>query len=234
MRAGNGTGTRRIVLAAAAGAAAGLAVGVSGCGWLNDRHVENDATITEPVRAVRIDNGAGQVTVHRGDASGGIVVRRDIDYHGDRPPTPGQTVTDGTLHLTANCSDCGIAYDVTVPESTSLTVIDGAGEVRVAGLSGPIAIKAAAGHVEGTDLRATAVTVEASAGAVDLAFATAPTTVSAHSHAGEVTVTVPDGAYAVDAKADAGHRSVDVTDSPASPRRLTVWSDAGAVTVQPA
>jgi hypothetical protein len=159
------------------------------------------------------------------------VVHRDIDYHSDQPPTPGQSVTTGVLHLMANCDDCGIAYDVTVPASLAVTVVDDAGEVTVAGVAGAIDVTDSAGHVEGRDLRAPSVRVEASAGAVNLAFAAAPTDVTAHSNAGEVTAAVPSGSYAVDAFSKAGARIVDVANDPSAARHVKVSSNAGPVSV---
>lgn len=212
-------------------AAAVMAVGASGCGYLNDHHVENDATITEQVRTLHIDNPAGQVVIHAGDAAGGVVVHRDIDYHTDHPPTPGQVVTAGVLILTSGCGDCGIAYDVTVPPSLAVTVIDGAGEVTVAGVAGAVDVTASAGHVEGKDLRSPSVHVEDSAGAVNLTFAAPPDDVVAHSNAGEVTVAVPGGTYAVDASTKAGARTVDVANDASAARHLKVSSNAGAVMV---
>ena len=221
----------RIATVTAACATALVATGVSGCGYLDDHHVENDATISQQVHALRIDNPAGQVVIHAGDPAGGVVVRRDIDYHTDQPPTPGQTVADGVLHLTADCDGCGIAYDVTVPPSLAVTVVDNAGEVTVSGIAGAVDVTAAAGHVEGDDLRAPSVRVQASAGAVNLTFAAPPDEVTAHSNAGEVTVAVPSGSYAVDASTKAGARTMNVPDDPAAKRRLRVSSNAGAVMV---
>jgi hypothetical protein len=225
------TNLTKIATMTAACAVALAAVGVSGCSYLNDHHVENDATITQPVQVLRIDNPAGQVVIHAGDTGGGVVVHRDVDYHSDQPPTPGQTVTAGVLHLTANCDDCGIAYDVTVPASLAVTVTDDAGEVTVTGVAGAIDVTDSAGHVEGRDLRAPSVRVEASAGAVDLTFAAPPTDVIAHSNAGEVTVAVPSGSYTVDASSKAGARTVNVPNDPSAARHVKVSSNAGAVSV---
>ena len=224
-------GLRNRIAIAAACSAVVAAVGISGCSYLTDHHVENDATITQQVQALRIDNPAGQVVVHAGDTGGGIVVHRDIDYHSDQPPTPGQTVEAGVLHLTANCDDCGIAYDVTVPASVAVTVVDNAGEVTVKGIAGAVDVTASAGHVEGDDLRAPSVRVEASAGAVNLTFAAPPNDVTAHSNAGEVTVAVPGGPYAVDASTKAGARTVNVPNDPSAARHVKVSSNAGAVSV---
>ena len=234
MRTMNKTNPRRTTAKAMAlplAAAALATVGVSGCGYLADHHVENDATITRQVQALHIDNPAGQVVIHAGDTGGGVVVHRDIDYHSDQPPTPGQSVTDGVLNLTSNCGNCGIAYDVTVPASVAVTVIDNAGEVTVSGIAGAIDVTDSAGHVEGRDLRAPSVRVEASAGAVNLTFAAPPNDVTAHSDAGEVTVAVPNGTYSVDASTKAGARTVNIPDDPAAARHLTVSSNAGAVSV---
>jgi hypothetical protein len=231
MSTARGTNRARIAVVAAACTAALAATGVSGCSYLNDHHAENDATISQQVHALRIDNPAGQVVIHAGDPADGVVVRRDIDYHTDQPPTPGQTVADGVLHLTANCGDCGIAYDVTVPPSLAVTVVDNAGEVTVTGIAGAVDVTASAGHVEGDDLRAPSVRVQASAGAVNLTFAAPPDDVTAHSNAGEVTVAVPSGNYAVDASTNAGARTVNVPNDPSATRRVKVSSNAGAVTV---
>ena len=206
-------------------------VGVSRCGYLTDHHIENDATITGHVQSLRIDNPAGQVVVHAADTGGSVVVHRDIDYHSDRPPTPGQSVTAGVLRLTADCDGCGIAYDVTVPPSVAVTVIDGAGAVTVTGVAGPIDVTDSAGHVEGRDLRAPSVHVEASAGAIELTFAAPPNDVIAHSDAGEVTVAVPSGTYSVEASTKTGARTVDIPNDPSAPRHVKVSSNAGAVSV---
>ncbi|MEY9858606.1 hypothetical protein ABH935_004221 [Catenulispora sp. GAS73] len=225
------TSQGRVAAIAAACAAALVVVGASGCSYLNDHHVENDATITQKVQALRIDNPAGQIVIHAGDTGGGIVVHRDIDYHTDQPPTPGQTITGGVLELTSGCDSCGIAYDVTVPASVAVTVVDHAGEVTVNGVSGAVDVIASAGHVEGDDLRAPKVRVQDSAGAVNLTFAAPPDDVTVHSKAGEVSVAVPNGAYAVDASSKAGARTVDVPDDPSASHHVTVSSDAGAVSV---
>jgi len=234
MRTGERTNPGRIGVLAAVCTVALAAAGLSGCSYLNDHHAESDATITQQVHALRIDNPAGQVVIHAGDPAGGIVVRRDIDYHSDQPPTPGQAVTSGVLELTANCGDCGIAYDVTVPPPLAVTVVDNAGEVTVAGVAGAVDVTASAGHVEGRDLRSPSVRVQASAGAVNLTFAAPPDDVTAHSNAGEVTVAVPDGTYAVDASTNAGARTVSVPTDPAAAHHVKVSSNAGAVTVSTA
>lgn len=231
MRTLGRTNPRQVAALALASTAALATVGLSGCSYLNDHHVENDATITQQVQALHIDNPAGQVAIHAGDTGGSVVVHRDIDYHSDQPPTPGQSVTAGVLNLTANCGDCGIAYDVTVPAALAVTVIDDGGEVTVSGIAGAIDVTDSAGHVEGRALRAPTVHVQASAGAVNLTFATPPDDVTAHSNAGEVTVAVPDGTYSVDASTKAGARTVNITNDPAATRHLKVSSNAGAVSV---
>jgi hypothetical protein len=147
---------------AAACSAALAAAGVSGCGYLADHHVENDATITQQVQALRIDNPAGRVVIHAGDTGGGAAVHRDIDYHGDRPPTPGQSVTAGVLTLT-----------FAAPPS-DVTVHSKAGEVTVAVPNGPYAVDASskAGRrtvsVANDPSAARHVTVSSNAGAVSV------------------------------------------------------------------
>lgn len=196
-------------------------------------HTTSDSTVTQAVTAVKVVNGVGGVAVRAG-TSPNIGIHRAIDYHGDTPPQPGQAIENGTLVLTANCRSCSIAYDLTVPASVAVTINDSVGTVSLDGLSGPISVTAASGHVRGTNLRSASVDAQAAAGAINLAFSTAPSQVTAHSNAGAVSVEVPRGTYAVDAKVTVGAIHINVANDPSATNHLTLTADVGAVTVNAA
>lgn len=200
---------------------------------LADHRITTDTTVTQPVTAVKVVNGVGGVTVHAGTSSR-ILIHRVIDYHSSTPPQPGQAVQDGTLVLTANCANCGIGYDLTVPSSIGVTINDSLGVIALDGVAGPVSVTSASGQVKGTNLRAAKVDVQTSAGAIDLAFSAAPAQVTAHSKAGAVFVEVPGGPYAVDATVKVGAVHVNVANSPTAANRLTLTADVGAVTVNAA
>jgi DUF4097 and DUF4098 domain-containing protein YvlB len=71
-------------------------------------------------------------------------------------------------------------------------------------------------------------------GRVSLAFASAPTTVTATSDNGRVEVVVPDTAdtYRVDAQTDTGSTDVGVRTDPTSDRSITAETDNGSVSVR--
>jgi DUF4097 and DUF4098 domain-containing protein YvlB len=144
-----------------------------------------------------------------------------------------------------------VDYRIEVPAGTAVTVDADAGQVTITGISAAVKITADAGAVQLTDVtgavevtagagsvRGTGLagptTVDSDAGSVDLAYVKAPTNVNVTSDAGKVTVRLPAGSYAVDAKVSAGNRTVGVTNDPSSPNKITVRSSAGAVEVIPA
>jgi hypothetical protein len=76
--------------------------------------------------------------------------------------------------------------------------------------------------------------VHSDAGLIDLTYGTPPRSVEATSDAGNVTIRLPAGTYAVDATVWAGRRTVEVATDPASPYKITARSSAGSVEVIPA
>ena len=60
----------------------------------------------------------------------------------------------------------------------------------------------------------------------------APSLIDAQSDAGDVSITVPPGRYAVDTDTDAGDEDVTgIVDDPQAPNRIDAPTDAGDVTI---
>lgn len=216
-------------------------VAASGCGVagvandLNvgpDHSLTTDSTVTQSVRAINLTNAAGTVSVHAGGSV--VVIHRKVDYHFSHQPTPGQTLSNGTLTLTSGCTDCAISYDLTVPASVGLTIENDAGSVTLTGVSGQLDIQTNTGKVTGTGIGSPVAKVTDSAGPIELGFVRAPGQVTAQDEAGAVTVTVPGGPYRVNASSSAGKSSVNVPTSPDARATLVLSSEVGNVTVNPA
>jgi hypothetical protein len=76
---------------------------------------------------------------------------------------------------------------------------------------------------------------ETQAGAMTLEFAEAPATLQATTELGAVTVRVPGtAAYAVDVRTDVGSSKVSVRQDAASPHKIVVKTQLGAVSIEPA
>ncbi|HSS09672.1 MAG TPA: DUF4097 family beta strand repeat-containing protein [Acidimicrobiales bacterium] len=121
-----------------------------------------------------------------------------------------------------------------MPTTFAVQAHSNAGDVRVAGLDGPLDLSSSAGDVIADSLASTEVRAQSSAGSVDVAFKIEPHHVEARSSAGPVTVIVPPGgaAYRVDAHTSAGSTKVNVRTDPQSDRVIVADSSAGDVTVR--
>ncbi|MFE7189015.1 hypothetical protein [Kitasatospora sp. NPDC057541] len=226
---------RRVLGAVAITAAVGLGsagylweAGYLGSGGGSERLTVSYG-VAEPVRELVVEGLTGGIEVRAGDA---VRVVEQQSFRGE-PPRTRHEVSDGTLRLTYDCSDCGVGYRVTVPAGTKVRLSSGTGGIRLAGLAGEVRAEAGAGGVTASGLTSSAVRVSVATGGIDLAFATSPTTVEARADAGGVRVAVPGGEepYAVDAESGAGGVEVTVPRRAGAPRGITARTGAGAVAV---
>lgn len=218
---------RKIILILASLAAA---AGMSACGSGPDHHLTTDVRISQSVRVLSLSTRAGTVNVRTGDIRT-IDIHRTVDYQSTQPPQTRQEVNDGVLALATDCSDCGTSYDLTIPASVALVVNDGAGNITINGTAASISVDDAAGAVNATGLHSPSALIRDRAGAVTLAFASAPASVTVRSAAGDVTVTVPAGSYRLTASTPSGTSDINVPSVPSAHRMLNLASNAGDVTV---
>lgn len=142
--------------------------------------------------------------------------------------------------LTAKCpsgvsfgDSCRVDFTVTVPPRVAVDIQGAAGDTTLTGPLTALTLNAAAGRITGTDLGAGTFQVTTKAGAIDLGFAAAPTSVQAKTDAGTVMVTVP-GAdkYNVTVNTTLGSQDVAVDKDPSSPHRIDITTTVGAVTIK--
>ncbi|GAB3592449.1 DUF4097 family beta strand repeat-containing protein [Angustibacter peucedani] len=188
------------------------------------------------VRVVDVDVSAEHVELVAGP-EGSTQLTRRISWSLARPTVTEQLDGD-RLVVRSHCPwsfgrGCSGRVELVVPPGTEVHAHSSAGSVSATGLTGVLDLSSSAGGVDGEDLAAATVRAQSSAGSVELAFATAPTSVDATSSAGSVEVALPRGAesYLVDAGSSAGSTEIGVRTDPTSAHRVRARSSAGSVHV---
>ena len=228
---------RRSALALATVAVALIVAGwmVAGCSAIGPATTESQSyDVGGAVSRLSLHGRAGSVEVTAGD--GPVRVTETLKYTGGRPRTSHSTDA-GTLRLADDgCAGgfrhCEVDYKVRVPSGTAVEVNTSACAIRLTGLAGDLDVTNSAGAIEATGLSSTHVRMRNDAGKISVRYVAEPSTVDITNDAGAIDVRVPaTGSYAVDAHADAGRTRVTVTQDPASTRKITARTDAGAITI---
>ncbi|HEX6524572.1 MAG TPA: DUF4097 family beta strand repeat-containing protein [Streptosporangiaceae bacterium] len=245
--------------AARAAAAAGAvlivaAAGISGCASLHaaglgQSSVTQTYTPAVPVTSLIVNDPDGSVSVSSGSGSA-VSVTATIYYDDDKPSIT-HTVSGQALTLGySSCTDCGVAFTITVPRTASVAINGHSGDVTVAslagdvsvvhdigrvtmtGLTGNVSVQNHIGSISGTGLSAAQASLHNGAGNIDVAFTSAPRRLSAVSRTGRVSVRVPSGnAYQVNASSNVGSVKVSVPQSPATTHVITATVTIGTVSV---
>jgi hypothetical protein len=228
--------------------------------WLSPQRVDerHDDYRGQVARVVLTSTG-GDVTVVTGPA-GVVSVQRRLTWTSIRRPSSNGVLSDGTLTIDGRCpktgltlglgSDCLIAYVLRVPADVDLDVRTEAGNVRVRDLTGevrataatgevtaenvggPLRLRADHGTISGVGLRAEQVDAEISAGDLRLSFTAVPASVTAVADTGDIVVALPPGAYQVQATADSGQQTSEVTQDPTASSQVTARAGAGSIDIR--
>jgi hypothetical protein len=229
----------QIIMALGGALLAASALTVTGCGTSIATSSQNDYTITDPVTSLTIDNPVGSTQIEATDATT-ISVTEQLRYT-DNPPQTSHVISGGQLTLSYTCPSgvinvgidvCSVTYVVKVPRRLAVQIDGEVGAVTLTGLAGQLTLTSSTGSINATGLTSPAVTARASAGTINLAFTTPPTTVDAQTQVGSVTVRLPaNTAYAVDASSQVGTVGVTVQQDAGSAHRIKAHSQVGSVTV---
>jgi hypothetical protein len=196
---------------------------------------------------LEIDTGFGDVTVEAGPVSDFVVTER-VRWTGDRRPTTdaaagagGKTTVTGGCHewraftVPLIGPECTVHYRITVPASTRLIVRSGTGDVRVAGITGTLEVETGTGDVTAAGIGANEVTIATGTGDIDAGLVARPTSLSAQSGTGDVTLALPcldDCRYALTLDAGVGSTNqYGVTNDPTAPYHVTASAGTGDVTI---
>jgi hypothetical protein len=191
--------------------------------------------ISVPVSTVIVTSHAGSVAV-TGGSGPGISVTEQVTYSRTRPVTS-RAVSGQTLTVGYTCPTeivCTVSYVLRVPRTVAVQATAAAGSIRLAGLAGSVTAKADVGLISATGLTGASVSLITSVGAINAAFAAAPTTVQATARVGAITLRVPSTAsYQVSADAHIGKAAVSVPQSASSAHAITATTDVGAIVIAP-
>lgn len=193
-----------------------------------------DLDLGEPDRYQRLTLAAAELTTLKivGDA-GDLTITADpaaveitivAGIHGDHTTISHETV-GATLELSHTCQswhDCGVDWRVTVPAHLAAHLDTGAGDIRVTGLTGslrattgagdidladltgPVDIDTGAGDITGQRLQVAKFHGETGFGDLTLELSNRPRSVWWSSGHGDVDLTIPGGAYALDLETGLG------------------------------
>jgi hypothetical protein len=217
-------------------AALAVALPMAACGGGATTTDEVSYTIDQAVTSLVVDARAASVVI---DAAEGPATVTEKHSYSDGKPVTEHRVDGQTLRLTeSGCGDdnvrCQTEFRIRMPGASSAEITARAGAVTVHGLAGNIHVTTEAGAVEGTGLSGDAVVIKTQAGATSLEFTEAPSDLQATSQVGAVKVRLPDSAaYAIEVDTDVGKSDVSVRKDPASPHRVRINTQVGAVSIEP-
>lgn len=214
-------------------------------------HVETGAAA--PIEKVIITVDIGDVVVR--SSKDGTEVRTEAELQwADQRPNLTFKRSGTSLYVTSSCKDsdpaCRADLTMTVPALAAVTIAGGDTAIDVAVLSGavnlssaegdikldtmygPLTLDADQGQIHGINLRSHTASVIASDSLVDLDFKLPPDSVKIETRDGDVQMLLPIYTYNVDAQTR-GVKAIGVEQSSTAPRRISVHSVSGDITIRP-
>lgn len=184
-----------------------------------------------------------QIRVVRGDvvllggAQGGVAVRRTDRSAFGHGPVEWRRTLAGRLEIASTCpklvvGGCETSYRVAVPDNVPVSVRADHGSIRVEGYRGSASLATDGGRITvdafcGYTLRATSV-----GGDILAASSCAPARLELRSTSGNITASVPQGRYQVDAAGGGAPVIRDLTVDPNAPWEIQALSTSGDVVVE--
>jgi hypothetical protein len=213
---------------------------VAGCDTSAFEEAEDLTTYDVPgaVTKVELTGGSGSVEVVAVDGPPRVQERR---VYADIPPLTSHRVEGGTLYLLdrgcGKAADaegrCATHYRVELPRTVAVTVKVRTAPVTVTGVAGTLDVTTDVGAIKGSGL-AGPTKATTSVGDVELRYAAVPPAVAVTNDVGATRVFLPrQGTYRIDAKTAAG-AVVNLPSSPDAKNAVTLRSNTGEVTVDPA
>lgn len=221
------------------------AVAVAACGGNAGSVTEFD----ESPSSIQVEIARGNVTIIGNAAVGGASIEADLR---DGDPAPSYDLAAGVLTVSDECgTDEGCRADYTVSiagdadvmvatadGNVALTDLAGAvtldvtrGDVTLNTVSGDMQVVIEEGSVLGTRLVADAATFESQRGDLDVTFDEPVMTLVVATDRGDITVQLPEAAYAFDATAPNGSVDLALEDDPAATNVVTLDAGNGSITV---
>ncbi len=182
----------------------------------------------EGVKAIRLDSGAGDITL-RGTTASSVSGSRRVQRSFTSPSYRETLEADGTLVIRSRCNgfivvNCGVTYDLFVPEGVSVQGVASGGDIALSNIMKDVDVRSSAGDVTARDMGGNLI-LQSSAG--DVRVTGSSGTLQLVSSAGDVVVTGAN-ASSVEATSSAGDVRLSFRNAP---RSITASSSAGDVAV---
>ncbi|BDZ65511.1 DUF4097 family beta strand repeat-containing protein [Agromyces mangrovi Wang et al. 2018] len=208
----------------------------------------DDATVTERVTAIEIDEPAGSVAIEATRSATDITLERTVRYWGiDRDVDETHEVTGGTLVLHGCGRNCTVSYVLEVPEGldvsgrtsngaielTGVADVDVAtsnGRIELDDVTGTVEVETSNGRIIGNDLTGDGVDASTSNGPIEIELGT-PQDVTARTSNGPIELRVPGGPYAVETDTSNGRVDVDIATDPNGEFTLDLRTSNGSIDV---
>ena len=223
---------------AAVAVSAGIFVIVAltlGAGWLASSSARvTSYSYTGQIRQVTLQLSSGDATIV-GSPSGTVEVRRTDRYAFGHRARERRTLAGGALAVSSACprilvGSCSASYEVAVPETATVVVRTGSGDVRLEGFRGTANVRTASGSVDAEAYCGFGISAVSGSGDLHVAAACAPQYLQLHTGSGDAVALVPPGRYRSEA-GGARRRITGVTRDPSAPFSLDVHSGSGGVTI---
>jgi DUF4097 and DUF4098 domain-containing protein YvlB len=207
------------------------------------------------ISTLNVNIDSGSVTIERSDRSSTVV--DSSGYRGLVSPTNSEYVRNKVLFVRSTCHGffdnyCNRHFTIHVPSTVDMTVDTGQGDIAVSGVKGAVTLTTGQGDVDiaGNPLSLRVTTGQGSIttsalssgsvfahtgqGNVFLNFSQPPTTVTALTGQGDISVSLPRGhdSYRLDAVTNQGNAVKDVRENSASHRIIQASSGQGNIVIR--
>jgi hypothetical protein len=189
--------------------------------------------ISSPVSTLVVTAHVGNITV-AGTSRADVSIIEQIAYS-SKPPSTTRTLAGRTLTVGYTCPvqlACGVAYVIDIPSRVAVRASTYTGAIHLSGLAGSLMATTDVGYINASGLRSATASLTAHAGGITAAFTAPPTSVTASTNAGAITLRVPPGAsYHVTTRDLLGKATVSVPQAASSSRTLDASTDLGAILI---
>jgi hypothetical protein len=218
-----------LVLIAAGASMAGLWAATAGT------HSESFLAAAEVLR-VELDVGRGNVEIVGGGLDE-VQVRRTDHFAYDHSPQEARTQEDGVIRITSTCADlllgaCYADYRVKISDNVPVVVRAPHGNVLIESYRGSAQLETTDGNISVSSFCGFVLQATTKAGSIDVGTRCSADRLELRTDTGNVTASVPQGRYRVDAATSNGRATVrGVTQSGDAPWSIQALSNTGNVTV---
>lgn len=206
--------------------------GAGTCGLIYD--IGQLQLVLDPIDRVDFTSDAGGLEVFAFDRNGTVVSYYLYGYDASLDEV-GYAVDGDDLDVfmrKGGPAEVTADFYLEVPLGTRLQLQVADGPVKLTGVDAEVSGSVDAGDVEGVKLAAPSLDLDVLAGAVTLEFVAAPDRLAVTASAGDISVTVPAGAYRCDLEADGEPTLVDVTCDDAATAELVLAAPAGEIRIE--